>query len=123
MSDTRVLRLSLYAGCALLLIALSLVPLMQVVSLGRLYFAAATRQFYTPLNERAVKTHDFFGTSLQLLRPAVPYLLLFVSLQVGAAYALTRSALVKKRPFMWGSCLTIGMTLLVAVVLWIRLTR
>jgi hypothetical protein len=102
---------------------------MTVVSLGRVYwvYATATNQFYTHLNEPAVKTHDFLRPALQLLRPAVPYLLLFVLLQFGAVYALTtslsRSAFFEKRPLMWGLCLTASLTAVMAVVLWVNLAR
>jgi hypothetical protein len=130
MADTRALRLNLYAGCALLLIALSLLPLMTVVSLGRvywLYVVADTNRFYTPLNEPAAKTHDFLSPAVQLLRPAVPYMLLFALLQSGAAHALTtslsRSAFFEKRPLIWGLCLTTSLTAVMAALLWVNLPR
>jgi len=121
MQKTSTVRISMYSGSALLLIAASIFPLLSAVGWFELYFAAATNQFYTPIKERA--SYHFFGSSLRLLVPATPYLLVVLLLQLGAAYALSRSALFKARPFVWGLSTTIGITAAITAVAWIRLTH
>lgn len=127
-AQTRTLRLTLAAGFALLLTAASILPLLQVVSWGSVYVAASTDSFYTPLAEQAGQTYHFFDrATLGILSRAVPYFALLLLLQSGAAFALSgplsRSAFFKSHSFMWGLCLSGGMTVAVTTILWVRLSH
>ena len=122
----RKLRPTLTAVSALLLIAASTIPLLQVVGWGRIYLAAATNQFYTPVAE-ATKYRFFDGRTLRLLRPAMPYLLILVLLQCGAAYAasllLSRSTFWRSSSFVLGLCLSAVTTIAATTVLWTQLVH
>lgn len=121
MAKAVAVRVGFWAGGALLLMAASIIPLLWAISWIGAYFTAATNKFYTPVKEAA--SYHFFGPSLRLLVLAMPYLLLVLLLQFGAAYALSRSELFKTRPFTWGLSLTVGMTAVATTVLWMHLTR
>jgi hypothetical protein len=122
MAKSAAVRVGLCAGGALLLMAGSIIPLLSAISWVEAYFTAATNRFYTPIKE-AASYHFFWPSTLRLLVPATPYLLLVLLLQLGAAYALSRSELFKTRPFTWGLSVTIGTTAVVTTVLWMSLNR
>jgi hypothetical protein len=121
----RTLRLTLPIASALLLIAASTIPLLQVIGWGGIYVAAAKNEFYTPLPN--AKDHFFDSRTLLLLRPATPYFLLLVLLQCGAAYPigvlLSRSTAFNLRLFAFSLCLSAVITTAATTVLWMRTWR
>ncbi len=120
----RKLRLMLLVAGALVLIGASAIPLLQVVAWGRLYIAAATNQMYTPLPDAGRSTHFFDGSTLRFLQPAMPYFVIFVLLQCGAAYVinvlLSGSTAFKARSFLTGLCLCAALSTAATMTLWIR---
>ena len=121
----RTLRLPLAAAAVLLLIAVSMIPLVEVVGRGKMYFASATSQFHD--TDANVKNRFFDSDTLRLLRPAVPYVLLLVLLQCGASYAisvlLSRSAFLKSRSYVATFCLSAVLAVTATTALWIKIFR
>jgi len=121
----RTLRLPLAAAAVLLLIAVSMIPLVEVVGRAKMYFASATSQFHD--TEASAKNRFFESDTLRLLRPAVPFVLVLVLLQCGAAYAvsvlLSRSAFLKSRSFVTTFCLSAVLTITATTALWIKIFR
>ena len=100
-----------------------MIPLVPVVRRSKTYFAVATDQLYG--TESNAKYHFFDSGALDLLRPAVPYFLLLVLLQVGATYAisslLSASAVLKSRSVLLRLCLSAAITVAVTAALWVHI--
>ena len=114
--------------CALLLIAASTIPLIQVVGWGTVYYAAANNQFYSAVNTQGAAEHHYVDrATLRLIRPALPSLVVFVLLQCAAVYLLaaplSRWWWFRPHPFLSAVCLSTAATGAIALFLWMRLAH